>query len=136
MKIQQVDLNVLKIDDLVINFNEITYSKGLLEKVYDFKKKQEQAVTAALTMAESAKNKLHTLNLAYNRLLALPSSFPLEEFPDTVTIFCNLGDDVNPIYVEYNIDKENVLLALTKNPNFSLTDSRLDNLVCKYFETV
>ena len=134
MKIVQIDPNVVSIDDLVIDFNSITHSKSILEKVYNFKEKQKLAVTTTATMLEYAKNKLHTIELAYDRLLALPQLPSLDEFPETVTIFCNLGDDVNPIYVEYDIPTDRVITALTRNPNFSLTDDRLCDIVEKYLE--
>jgi hypothetical protein len=136
MRITQVDPDIVTIDDLTINFNELTCSKGLLEKVYNLREKQSIAVTRNSTVLEQSKNKYHILDNAYNRLLTLPVDFPVEELPEKVTIFCNLGDDINPLYVEFDIDREKVFTALSRNPNFSITDCKVYEKVTKYLETI
>lgn len=120
MKITQIEENIFVIDGITFNHNEISYSKGLLEKAYEILQKQKVAVLNTECMLEAAKNKLVLAEDNYNKLKELPYDIEMDDMPDEVTLVANLGNDEVPISVQITIPKTHVKIVLERNPQFSI----------------
>lgn len=139
MKILQFDEDKISVNELVFDFSSIKYSKGLLEKAYELKEKQDLAVLTTITMLESCKNKAHIIDILVSKLQALPydKEFDTSELPETVKVFTNLGNDREPDYFELEITKDKVLPFLKQNPAFSFSNNNFDSVYQEFIlETI